>query len=95
MFDPAIRKNDVMPMPALAVWAGTRRSCRSSTRRSKALPKFEQTQMAGTGHFLMMEKPEELAAQPDSSGVRAIRPGALRPRRTTVFDVALLIPRRI
>jgi pimeloyl-ACP methyl ester carboxylesterase len=23
------------------------------------LPKYEQTQVAGTGHFLMMEKPDE------------------------------------
>jgi pimeloyl-ACP methyl ester carboxylesterase len=25
----------------------------------KVLPNYEQTQVAGTGHFLMMEKPEE------------------------------------
>jgi pimeloyl-ACP methyl ester carboxylesterase len=25
----------------------------------KTLPQFEATQVAGTGHFVMMEKPEE------------------------------------
>lgn len=58
MFDPAIRKDDVAPMPALAIYAGTSRPPNVDEVR-KVLPKFEETQVAGTGHFVMMEKPEE------------------------------------
>jgi pimeloyl-ACP methyl ester carboxylesterase len=59
MMDPSLRKSDVTPMPALAVWAGTAQQMPNLDETRKALPKFEQTQLAGTGHFLMMEKPEE------------------------------------
>jgi pimeloyl-ACP methyl ester carboxylesterase len=57
--DPALRKTDVAPMPALAVWAGTNQQMPNVEEARKALPKFEQTKVEGTGHFLMMEKPEE------------------------------------
>jgi pimeloyl-ACP methyl ester carboxylesterase len=59
MMDPALRKADVTPMPALAVWAGTAQQMPSVDETRKALPKFEQTKVEGTGHFLMMEKPDE------------------------------------
>ena len=59
MTDPSLRKNDVTPMPALAVWAGTNQQLPNLDETRKALPKYEQTQVAGTGHFVMMEKPEE------------------------------------
>jgi pimeloyl-ACP methyl ester carboxylesterase len=59
MMDPSLRKADVTPMPALAVWAGTNQQLPNVEEARKALPKFEQTQIAGTGHFLMMEKPDE------------------------------------
>ena len=59
MMDPALRKDDVTPMPALAIWAGTNQQLPSLDATRKVLPKYEQTQVAGTGHFLMMEKPEE------------------------------------
>jgi pimeloyl-ACP methyl ester carboxylesterase len=59
MMDPSLRKADVTPMPALAVWAGTAQQMPSVDEARKALPKFEQTKVEGTGHFLMMEKPEE------------------------------------
>ena len=59
MMDPSLRKDDVTPMPALAVWAGTNQQLPKVEDARKALPKFEQTQVAGTGHFLMMEKPDE------------------------------------
>ena len=58
MFDPAIRKDDVMPMPALAIYAGTS-PLPSADSMKKILPNFEVTQVAGTGHFVMMEKPDE------------------------------------
>jgi len=57
--DPSLRKTDVTPMPALAVWAGTNQQLPNVGETRKALPKYEQTQVAGTGHFVMMEKPEE------------------------------------
>jgi pimeloyl-ACP methyl ester carboxylesterase len=59
MMDPALRKSDVTPMPALAVWAGTNQQMPKVEETKKVLPNYEQTQVAGTGHFLMMEKPEE------------------------------------
>ena len=57
--DPSLRKADVTPMPALAVWAGTNQQLPNVDETRKLLPKYEQTQVAGTGHFVMMEKPEE------------------------------------
>jgi pimeloyl-ACP methyl ester carboxylesterase len=59
MMDPALRKADVVASPALAVWAGTAPQLPKLEEARQTLPKFEQTQVAGTGHFLMMEKPEE------------------------------------
>jgi pimeloyl-ACP methyl ester carboxylesterase len=59
IMDPALRKNEVTPMPALAVWAGTAQQMPKLEDARTTLPKYEQTQVVGTGHFLMMEKPEE------------------------------------
>jgi pimeloyl-ACP methyl ester carboxylesterase len=59
MADPSLRKADVTPMPALAVWAGTNQQMPKIEDARQTLPRFEQTKVAGTGHFLMMEKPEE------------------------------------
>ena len=58
MFDPALRKDDVTPMPALAVYAGTNKPPNADTIK-QVLPRYEAAQMAGTGHFLMMEKPDQ------------------------------------
>ena len=58
ILDPALRAADVTPMPALAVYAGTGQMP-NVAETQKVLPKFEATQIAGTGHFVMMEKPEE------------------------------------
>ena len=58
ILDPSLRTDDVTPMPALAVTAGTGQLPNVAETR-KVLPAFEATQVAGTGHFLMMEKPEE------------------------------------
>ena len=59
MFDPSIRKGDVTPMPALAIWAGTNPQLPNADETKKVLPHYSQTQVAGTGHFVMMEKPDE------------------------------------
>ena len=59
MDDPALQKDDVMPAPALAIWAGTRRQLPDLGEAREVLPNYQQVQVAGTGHFVMMEKPEE------------------------------------
>jgi pimeloyl-ACP methyl ester carboxylesterase len=59
ILDPALRKSDVTPMPALAIWAGTNPQLPSVEETKKVLPHYSQTQVAGTGHFVMMEKPDE------------------------------------
>jgi pimeloyl-ACP methyl ester carboxylesterase len=58
VFDPELRKTDVVPMPAFAIYAGTAQMPKVDEVRA-VLPKFEATQVAGTGHFVMMEKPAE------------------------------------
>jgi pimeloyl-ACP methyl ester carboxylesterase len=59
ILDPALRASDMMPMPALAVWAGTAQQMPKVEVAREIMPKFEQMQVPGTGHFLMMEKPDE------------------------------------
>jgi pimeloyl-ACP methyl ester carboxylesterase len=59
ILDPALRKSDVTPMPALAIWAGTNPQLPNMEETKKVLPHYSQTQVAGTGHFVMMEKPDE------------------------------------
>jgi len=61
MFDPAMNRTAVINAPALAVYAGTNTIPTLTTVR-EVLPKFEATQVAGTGHFVMMEKPAEFNA---------------------------------
>jgi len=61
MFDPTIKRTDVITAPALAVYAGTNTIPDLATVR-QVVPKFEATQVAGTGHFVMMEKPAEFNA---------------------------------
>ncbi|HEY5565918.1 MAG TPA: alpha/beta hydrolase [Gammaproteobacteria bacterium] len=58
MFDPSIRSADVVQAPALAIYAGTARVPDAQATK-EIFPNYESTQVAGTGHFLMMEKPEE------------------------------------
>jgi len=58
MFDPSIRTADVIRAPALAVYAGNAEVPDRETLR-QVVPNIEATQVAGTGHFLMMEKPQE------------------------------------
>lgn len=58
MFDPAIRTADVIGAPTLAVAAGTS-PLPDAEAMKDIVPRIEVTQVAGTGHFLMMEKPDE------------------------------------
>src|SRR6185503_10955767 len=58
VFDPALQKDDVMPMPAFAIYAGTG-SLPNADDMKKTLPNFRATKIAGTGHFVMMENPQE------------------------------------
>jgi pimeloyl-ACP methyl ester carboxylesterase len=58
MFDPAIRWSDVIESPALTIYAGTANVPDAVTTK-QLYPNHRATQMPGTGHFLMMEKPDE------------------------------------
>lgn len=57
MFTPADDAGDRIEAPALAVVAGTAQVPNADSL-ADILPDFEATQLAGTGHFLMMEQPE-------------------------------------
>jgi pimeloyl-ACP methyl ester carboxylesterase len=61
MFDQSINRSSVIDVPALAVYAGTNSVPDLATVR-QVVPKFEATQLAGTGHFVMLEKPTEFNA---------------------------------
>jgi pimeloyl-ACP methyl ester carboxylesterase len=58
MFDPSIRWTDTIRAPSLAVYAGTSTMPDAAVTK-EIIPNFEATQVVGTGHFLMMEKPSE------------------------------------
>lgn len=57
MFDPANRA-DRIDAPALSILAGASTPGRDQHTK-QVIPNWESTVLAGTGHFLMMEKPEE------------------------------------
>ncbi|HSC17003.1 MAG TPA: alpha/beta hydrolase [Gammaproteobacteria bacterium] len=57
-FDPVNRWTDVIRSPALSVYAGTANVPDPAATR-ELYPNHEAMQLAGTGHFLMMEKPDE------------------------------------
>jgi pimeloyl-ACP methyl ester carboxylesterase len=56
-FDSADLNNEVSMVPVLGIYAGTPLANRDSVK--KAFPNSEYVQIAGTGHFVMMERPEE------------------------------------
>jgi pimeloyl-ACP methyl ester carboxylesterase len=58
VFDPSVSKTDVIKAPAFAIYAGTAQ-VPDAAKTKEVLPNFEATQVAGTGHFVMMEKPDE------------------------------------
>jgi pimeloyl-ACP methyl ester carboxylesterase len=58
MFDPANQKDGQTTQPALSINAGTRPTG-SDQATSRVFTRWQSTTIPGTGHFLMMEKPEE------------------------------------
>lgn len=58
IFDPSLKSNDVIKVPALSIVAGTAQIPNAQTTK-EVLPNHEWAQVVGTGHFLMMEKPDE------------------------------------
>ena len=58
IMDPSLRSPDVIRAPAYAVYAGTGQIPNAQTTR-EILPNYDAAQIAGTGHFVMMEKPDE------------------------------------
>jgi pimeloyl-ACP methyl ester carboxylesterase len=58
MFDTRIQSTQIITVPALTIYAGTALFPQSQSTK-EMLPNWEGTQIAGTGHFVMMEKPEE------------------------------------
>jgi pimeloyl-ACP methyl ester carboxylesterase len=58
IFDPSVWKDDVVKAPTYAIVAGTGQMPNVEATK-KVIPDFDATQVAGTGHFVMMEKPEE------------------------------------
>jgi len=58
MFDPALRWKNPIKAPSMEVVAGTGRVPDLQKTR-EVLPGFEASQLAGTGHFVMLEKPAE------------------------------------
>lgn len=57
-YDPASRFDGVLDVPVLAIYAD---HSRLTTREylQAHFPKVEYSEIAGTGHFLMLEKPDE------------------------------------
>ncbi len=57
-FDPSNWKDDVMKMPVLGIYAEKSRLANQEYSK-KIFPAFQYVEIPGTGHFVMMEKPEE------------------------------------
>jgi pimeloyl-ACP methyl ester carboxylesterase len=62
MFDPAVRWTDPIEAPAIEVVAGTGQVPDVQKVR-EVVPRFDAVQVAGTGHFVMLEKPAEFNEQ--------------------------------
>jgi len=57
-FDPAIWKGDVFTMPILGIYAD-KSGLNSPAYMKDHFPKLEYHEVAGSGHFVMLDKPEE------------------------------------
>ena len=58
-FDEKYASDEVMTVPAYAIFAEKSFALASAPFLKKVLPKIEYTEMPGTGHFVMMEQPQE------------------------------------
>jgi pimeloyl-ACP methyl ester carboxylesterase len=58
MFDPTQWKEEVCPQPVLGLYADHSTSVNREYMKTH-YPKMEYNEIPGTGHFLMLEKPEE------------------------------------
>jgi pimeloyl-ACP methyl ester carboxylesterase len=58
MSDPSIWKDDVIRVPVLALYADHSRLANQEYLK-QIYPALEYAEIPGTGHFLMLEKPEE------------------------------------
>ncbi|WP_169053549.1 alpha/beta fold hydrolase [Alteraurantiacibacter aquimixticola] len=61
MLDPSLQTDDVIAAPALTVLAGQTNFPIDDSQR-EVLTDWQHTSVPGTGHFLMMEKPDEFNA---------------------------------
>jgi sigma-B regulation protein RsbQ len=57
--DPAIWKDDVFNIPVLGLFADSPSGDGTGTSMKSRFPDLEYHKIPGTGHFLMLEKPEE------------------------------------
>jgi pimeloyl-ACP methyl ester carboxylesterase len=58
MYDPAIWKGDVISLPVLGLYA-EKSPLGNRTYMKEHFPHLEYNELAGTGHFLMLEKSDE------------------------------------
>jgi pimeloyl-ACP methyl ester carboxylesterase len=61
MFDPALQTADIIRAPAYSIYAGGG-FFQVDPKTTERLPRWEGIKLAGTGHFVMMEKPAEFNA---------------------------------
>ena len=58
-FDEKYASDEVLTVPAYGIFAEKSFALASAPFLKKVLPKIDYTEMPGTGHFVMMEQPEE------------------------------------
>jgi pimeloyl-ACP methyl ester carboxylesterase len=58
-FDPAYASDEVMAIPAYGIFAEKSFALSATPFLKKVLPKLDYVAMPGTGHFVMMEQPQE------------------------------------
>jgi pimeloyl-ACP methyl ester carboxylesterase len=58
-FDPAYASDEAMTVPAYGIFAEKSFALSAAPFLKKVLPKIDYVEMPGTGHFVMMEQPQE------------------------------------